>query len=30
MTLKSSEIELVYNDIVRQSLKISGISIPGI
>ena len=30
MTLKSAEIELVYNDIVRQSLKISGISIPGI
>ena len=29
MTLKSAEIELVYNDIVRQSLKISGISIPG-
>jgi len=29
MTLTSAEIELVYNDIVRQSLKISGISIPG-
>jgi len=29
MTLKSAEIELVYNDIVRQSLEISGISIPG-
>jgi len=29
ITLKSAEIELVYNDIVRQSLKISGISIPG-
>ena len=28
-TLKSSEIDLVYNDIVMQSLKISGISIPG-
>ena len=30
MTLTSAEIELVYNDIVNQSLKISGISIPGI
>jgi len=30
MTLTSAEIELVYNDIVSQSLKISGISIPGI
>jgi len=28
-TLNSSEIELVYNDIVSQSLKIEGISIPG-
>jgi len=28
-TLNSAEIELVYNDIVRQSLRISGISIPG-
>jgi phenylalanyl-tRNA synthetase beta chain len=28
-TLNSSEIELVYNDIVINSLKISGISIPG-
>ena len=30
MTLTSGEIELVYNDIVKQSLKISGISIPGL
>jgi len=30
MTLTSAEIDLVYNDIVSQSLKISGISIPGI
>ena len=29
-TLNSSEIELVYNDIVTKSLSISGISIPGI
>ncbi|MDA8865574.1 phenylalanine--tRNA ligase subunit beta [Gammaproteobacteria bacterium] len=29
-TLNSAEIELVYNDIVTKSLKISGISIPGI
>jgi len=29
MTLKSTEIDLVYNDIIMQSLKISGISIPG-
>ncbi|MDA7701738.1 phenylalanine--tRNA ligase subunit beta [Gammaproteobacteria bacterium] len=29
-TLNSAEIELVYNDIVSQSLKIEGISIPGI
>jgi hypothetical protein len=29
-TLNSAEIELVYNDIVSQSLKINGISIPGI
>ena len=28
-TLNSTEIELVYNEIVRQSSKISGISIPG-
>jgi phenylalanyl-tRNA synthetase beta subunit len=28
-TLNSAEIELVYNDIVTKSLKISGISIPG-
>jgi phenylalanyl-tRNA synthetase beta chain len=28
-TLNSSEIELAYNDIVTKSLKISGISIPG-
>jgi len=28
-TLNSSEIELVYKDIINQSLKISGISIPG-
>ena len=28
-TLNSAEIELVYNDIVTNSLKISGISIPG-
>ena len=28
-TLNSAEIELVYNDIVNKSLKISGISIPG-
>ncbi|MDB4244523.1 phenylalanine--tRNA ligase beta subunit-related protein, partial [Gammaproteobacteria bacterium] len=30
MTLKSAEIEVVYNDIVRKSLKISGVTIPGI
>ena len=30
MTVTSAEIDLVYNDIVSQSLKISGISIPGI
>ena len=29
-TLNSAEIDLVYNDIVNQSLKICGISIPGI
>jgi phenylalanyl-tRNA synthetase beta subunit len=29
-TLSSAEIELVYNDIVTESLNISGISIPGI
>jgi len=29
-TLNSSEIELVYNDIISESLKIIGISIPGI
>jgi phenylalanyl-tRNA synthetase beta subunit len=29
-TLTSSQIDLVYNDIVNQSLKIDGISIPGI
>jgi len=29
-TLNSAEIELVYNDIVSQSLRIGGISIPGI
>jgi phenylalanyl-tRNA synthetase beta chain len=29
-TLNSSEIELVYNDIVSKSLNISGISIPGL
>ena len=29
-TLTSSEIELIYNDIVNESLKIEGISIPGI
>jgi len=29
VTLNSSEIESVYNDIVTKSLKISGISIPG-
>ncbi|MDA8673828.1 phenylalanine--tRNA ligase subunit beta [Gammaproteobacteria bacterium] len=28
-TLSSAEIELVYNDLVTRSLKISGISIPG-
>ena len=28
-TLTSSEIELAYNDIVTKSLKISGVSIPG-
>jgi len=28
-TLNSAEIELVYNDIVSQSLRIEGISIPG-
>ncbi|MDC1190404.1 phenylalanine--tRNA ligase subunit beta [Gammaproteobacteria bacterium] len=28
-TLSSAEIELVYNDIVSQSLRIGGISIPG-
>ena len=30
ITLNSAEIELVYNDIVSQSLRIEGISIPGI
>ncbi len=29
-TLTSSQIELIYNDIVNQSLKIEGVSIPGI
>jgi len=29
-TLTSSEIELIYTDIVNESLKIEGISIPGI
>ena len=29
-TLTSSQIELIYNDIVNKSLKIDGISIPGI
>ena len=29
-TLTSSQIELIYNDIVNESLKIDGISIPGI
>ena len=29
-TLNSAEIELIYNEIVKKSLKISGISIPGI
>ena len=29
-TLNSAEIELVYNEIVTNSLNISGISIPGI
>ena len=29
-TLTSTQIELIYNDIVNQSLKIDGISIPGI
>ena len=29
-TLTTSQIELIYNDIVNQSLKIDGISIPGI
>ena len=29
-TLTSAQIELIYNDIVNQSLKIDGISIPGI
>ena len=29
-TLTSSQIELIYNDIVNQSLKIDGVSIPGI
>ena len=29
ITLNSAEIELVYNDIVSQSLRIEGISIPG-
>ena len=28
-TLTSAEIELVYNDIINKSLRISGISIPG-
>jgi len=30
ITLTSSEIELVYNDIARECLKIEGISIPGL
>jgi phenylalanyl-tRNA synthetase beta chain len=29
-TLKAAQIELVYNDLINQSLKIDGISIPGI
>ena len=29
-TLTAKEIELVYNDLINQSLKINGISIPGI
>jgi phenylalanyl-tRNA synthetase beta subunit len=29
-TLTTAEIELVYNDLVNQSLKIDGVSIPGI
>jgi phenylalanyl-tRNA synthetase beta chain len=29
-TLTTAEIELVYNDLINQSLKIDGISIPGI
>ena len=29
ITLNSAEIELVYNDIVSQSLRIRGILIPG-
>lgn len=30
ITLTSSQIELIYNDIVRESLKIDGVLIPGI
>jgi phenylalanyl-tRNA synthetase beta chain len=30
ITLTSSQIELIYNDIVRESLKIDGVFIPGI
>jgi phenylalanyl-tRNA synthetase beta subunit len=29
-TLTAAQIELVYNDLINQSLKIDGISIPGI
>ena len=29
-TLKAAQIELVYNDLINQSLKIDGISIPGL
>ena len=29
-TLSSAEIELVYNDIARECLKIEGITIPGL
>jgi hypothetical protein len=30
LTLIAAQIELVYNDLIDQSLKIDGISIPGI
>ena len=29
-TLKAAQVELVYNDLINQSLKIDGISIPGL